>query len=194
MDLEDLVDYVEWDQSAQLVFWIPAAAQIWHFCWGRLTPHIRGANRPPCKWHSQVIGHGFPLDGACEGPAAQQNAHITMFTQGFPKMGVPQNHVFFWFPGKTDGFLCTHILGHLHIRIRTTVDSSCMFQTTKWWRIPINMFRSHQPAHSPRNITGTPGHFFFTSTKQRRCHSPWVMQIPMPFKKAVWNHGSCYDK
>ena len=32
VDLEDLVDYVEWDQSAQLVFWIPAAAQIWHFC------------------------------------------------------------------------------------------------------------------------------------------------------------------
>ena len=172
MDLEDLVDYVEWDQSAQLVFWIPAAAQIWHFCWGRLTPHIRGANRPPCKWHSQVIGHGFPLDGACEGPAAQQNAHIIMFTQGFPKMGVPQNHVFFWFPGKTDGFLCTHILGHLHIRIRTTVDSSCMFQTTKWWRIPINMFRSHQPAHSPRNITGTPGHFFYQ-------HQAAPMSFPM---------------
>lgn len=97
-----------------------------------------------------------------------------MFTQGVPKMGVPQNHVFFLgFPGKTDGFWCTHILRHLHIRIRTTVDSSCMFETTKWWRIPINMFRSHQPAHSPRNITGTPGQFF---TYQ---HQAAPMSFPM---------------
>ena len=115
---------------------------------------------PPCKWHSQVIGHGFPLDGACEGPAAQQKAHIICLHRGFQKWGCPKIMFFLGFPGKTDGFWCTHILRHLHIRIRTTVDSSCMFETTKWWRIPINMFRSHQPAHSPRNITGTPGQFF----------------------------------